>query len=348
MPLDSPLITTIIPTYRRPKLLRRAIYSVLNQTYPHFQVCIYDNASGDETAEIVKELSQKDPRVKYHCHPENIGALANFNYGLERVNTPFFSLLSDDDVILPNFFETALDGFEKFPDAIFSAGSVIAMTDKGHVIGAPLLSWKRDGYFSPPEGLFEISRGNQATITGVLFRKQVIDVFGGIDPEVVAADLDLEARLAARFPLVVSKEPCAIFVYHSASGGIIADSTFIWPSCLKILRNLREDNSISPDILSQVERNLTGYFTKMLFFIGLRSAIRSNHVDAHRAAQVLYKPYRLYTRALILESITRIFEHVSPVNKLALLVYNHFNLIHKNQTRRLQKDFGYLSKFLEL
>ena len=34
----KPLITTIIPTYRRPKLLQRAIKSVLNQTYPHFQV----------------------------------------------------------------------------------------------------------------------------------------------------------------------------------------------------------------------------------------------------------------------------------------------------------------------
>ncbi|MEK7713004.1 MAG: glycosyltransferase, partial [Nitrospirota bacterium] len=35
-----PLITTIIPTYRRPKLLRRAIKSALNQTYPHLQVCV--------------------------------------------------------------------------------------------------------------------------------------------------------------------------------------------------------------------------------------------------------------------------------------------------------------------
>jgi glycosyltransferase involved in cell wall biosynthesis len=68
----KPLITTIIPTCRRPHLLRRAIKSVLNQTYPHFQVCVYDNASGDETAEVVSEFAKKDPRIKYHCHSENI------------------------------------------------------------------------------------------------------------------------------------------------------------------------------------------------------------------------------------------------------------------------------------
>jgi|GEM_PF-4090006 len=99
----KPLITTIIPTYRRPKLLRRAISSVLNQTYPHFQVCVYDNASGDETASVVAELSKEDPRVKYHCHAENIGATENFIYGMEHVEIPFFTLLSDDDLIFPNF-----------------------------------------------------------------------------------------------------------------------------------------------------------------------------------------------------------------------------------------------------
>ena len=73
--MAKPLITTIIPTYRRPKLLRRAIMSVLNQTSPHFQICVYDNASGDETAAVVAEFSKNDPRVKYHCHTENIGAI---------------------------------------------------------------------------------------------------------------------------------------------------------------------------------------------------------------------------------------------------------------------------------
>jgi len=86
----EPVITTIIPTYRRPNLLRRAIISVLNQTYPNFQLCIYDNASGDETPEVVAEFAKHDSRIKYYCHPENIGALNNFNYGMERVNTPFF------------------------------------------------------------------------------------------------------------------------------------------------------------------------------------------------------------------------------------------------------------------
>lgn len=58
----------IIPTYRRPQLLRRAIKSVLNQTYLYIRVCVYDNASNDETADIVANLEKEDPRVSYYCH----------------------------------------------------------------------------------------------------------------------------------------------------------------------------------------------------------------------------------------------------------------------------------------
>lgn len=98
-----PLITTIIPTFRRPHLLGRALRSVLSQTYPHFRVCIYDNASGDETAAVVAEVAKGDSRVQYYCHPENIGANRNFLYGQERVETPYYSFLPDDDVLLPHF-----------------------------------------------------------------------------------------------------------------------------------------------------------------------------------------------------------------------------------------------------
>jgi glycosyltransferase involved in cell wall biosynthesis len=65
----SAQITTVIPTYRRPRLLSRAIRSVLSQNYPHLEVHVYDNGSGDGTPQVVAELAERDPRVKYHCPP---------------------------------------------------------------------------------------------------------------------------------------------------------------------------------------------------------------------------------------------------------------------------------------
>ena len=61
-PNNLPLITIVIPTYERSILLKRAIKSVLNQTFTNFQICIYDNASNDNTKKIVEEFSQKDSK----------------------------------------------------------------------------------------------------------------------------------------------------------------------------------------------------------------------------------------------------------------------------------------------
>jgi glycosyltransferase involved in cell wall biosynthesis len=345
---DRPLITVIIPTYRRPKLLKRAILSVVRQTYRNIQICVYDNNSGDDTAEVVAEIASDDSRVKYSRHSTNIGMIANINYGISKVATPLFSILSDDDVMLPGFYEEALRGFDEHPEAMFSAGSVVNMTQDGTVVGVTLSAWPRDGYFSPPEGLYAMLGGRHPIMTAILFRKEVIDIYGGIDPDIVVSDLDFEVRIAARFPFVISKKPCGIFVAHPLSAGIQANASWIWPGCLKLLQNLMNDASVPLNVRINAEHRLIKYFTNTLFTLGLRSAIRGDFVDARKAADVLGGHYRTYANAAAIRLITYIFERVRFIHRLARLSYDFREVIYGIKNTKLQKEFGHLSKFLEL
>src|SRR6516165_1449212 len=97
-------ITTVIPTFRRPTLLGRAIRSVLRQTNRDCAVTVFDNASGDETRDVVAAIAAEDPRVSYHCQSRNVGIVANFISAMQSVQSPYFSVLSDDDVLFPEFF----------------------------------------------------------------------------------------------------------------------------------------------------------------------------------------------------------------------------------------------------
>ena len=67
-----------------------------------------------------RTATARDPRISYSCHPSNVGGGANFLFGMRSVDTPYFSFLSDDDVLLPHFFETALVGFETRPSALYN------------------------------------------------------------------------------------------------------------------------------------------------------------------------------------------------------------------------------------
>ncbi|MDD5109210.1 MAG: glycosyltransferase [Candidatus Omnitrophica bacterium] len=283
----TPLITTIIPTFRRPTLLRRAIKSALNQTYPHFQVYVYDNASGDQTQEIVAEIAKNDHRVKYYCHPENIGVLPNFNYGMEHVETPFFSFLSDDDILLPEFYQTAVESFQSHPGAAFLVTATLFRDNKCNIWDSFGLKWI-SGLYQPPEGLLAILKNGPPAWTGIVFCKRIIERIGMLDTEVGAAiDLDFMLRAAAHFPFVVSLKPGAVFLFHASSTSRRGDFSFIWPGWLKMVRNLEGNRHLSPEVRSQAVQMLTKRLKKSLYYVGYKSISCRNFEDVYKISGVL-------------------------------------------------------------
>jgi glycosyltransferase involved in cell wall biosynthesis len=201
-------ITTIIPTFRRPRLLERAIRSVLAQGNSDFQLRVIDNASGDETAEVVSGIARRDPRVSYYCHASNIGAWNNFKFALDAIETPYFNLLSDDDALLPGFFATALDSLKSYPDAGMFAGATVRFAPG--FISTPVLKWPHR-FFPPPQAFLEILRRDFPDWNAIMFKREALSQVGGIDVSFEQAiDLDFICRCAAECGMVVHPVPFAI------------------------------------------------------------------------------------------------------------------------------------------
>jgi glycosyltransferase involved in cell wall biosynthesis len=218
--MENPLeITTIIPTFRRPQLLRRAIKSVLGQSYPHFQIYVCDNASGDETAKIVNQLMKHDSRIHYFPQETNIGMVKNFQSGLSRVNTPFFSFLADDDFLLPRFFETAIERLEQHPQAGFFAGSSVVWEEKSNSIRHVSSSKCEKEECITLEDFFPFMEDQDdfPNWTSMIFRREVLSTIGMLDEEIEGVDIDYIFRVLARFPCVISKAPASVFLVHENS-----------------------------------------------------------------------------------------------------------------------------------
>jgi len=242
-------ITTVIPTYRRPHLLARAIHSALGQTYRDIVVCVYDNCSGDETAAVVAEIQARDPRVRYFRHADNIGALGNFRFGMDAVETPYFSLLSDDDILLPGFYENAMAALVRRPSARFVITPTAVVTTRGataHIAG-PRATWPA-GLYTPPQGFVEMIKRCPPTWTGMLISREALAVVGGVDGAIgVTADLEFEYRLASRFPYAAVSEPGAVFYLHSGT----EDSAVLYPLSsiegrLEMFRRIRAGFGVLP------------------------------------------------------------------------------------------------------
>jgi len=294
----EPKITTIITTYRRPHLLKKAIESVLSQTYPDFQVCICDNASNDETSEIAKDFIKIDKRVKYFCHEANIGMLANYQFGLSLINTEFFSFLSDDDVLLPHFYETALQEFKKYPEAGLVAGSTIIRTEKGEIIRVPLSSWKREGKFDPPEGVLEMV-GKYPVPTSVLFRKKATESIVIDSENPTFWDCDYLLKIASSFPIVISKKPCALFRVHPSSYSNRQQLTVQEDAFFKLINNIRNNKNLSVEN-SKLTENLIlldlAYCRLHYVYPYLK---QKNFDEAYRIARLVGQNPSLKSRVLV-------------------------------------------------
>lgn len=109
---NRPTVSVIIPTYNRARLLPRAINSVLNQTYRDFELIVVDDASADNTIEVVKQFQEKDDRIKYLKHSEHKGGSGARNTGIKASAGEYIGLLDDDDEWLPGKLEKQMNKLE--------------------------------------------------------------------------------------------------------------------------------------------------------------------------------------------------------------------------------------------
>ena len=112
----SSLVTVAIPCFKK-KFLKKAIQSVLDQTYKNLEIIIVDDQSPEDIKSVVSLFSDK--RIRYYRNKHNIGKenpAHNWNRCLELANGEFFALLCDDDIYEPTFIEEMLALAKKYPD----------------------------------------------------------------------------------------------------------------------------------------------------------------------------------------------------------------------------------------
>jgi glycosyltransferase involved in cell wall biosynthesis len=315
MPTDALLITTVIPTYRRPALLRRAITSALSQTRPVGTVAVYDDASGDETEAVVREIMSHDNRVTFHGHKTNLGLVANFRFALERVETPYFSILSNDDIVLPRLYEAGLAAFESHPEAAFVSTQVVHADDQERIIRL-LFPW-HPGVYTPPEGLLRLIEWGAPAWAGIIFRTSVLEEFGSLDPETgTLMDYDFQVRIAARKTYVVDPTPGAVFFHRreSISGEARLDGT--WPAWLRLMEKLARDESVPPTVRKEGDAMLTQQLINRLYGIGVVSSRAGNFSDARQASDLLSDRYGEHTRASRIRMLAATYERVPALGRV--------------------------------
>ncbi len=108
-----PLISVGVPTYNRPDGLRRTLSCLSAQTYPRLEILVSDNCSpGTETAKVVSEMAERDPRIRYIHQSTQLGIVENFRFVLRETRGDYFMWAADDDEWRPTFIERCFNALQ--------------------------------------------------------------------------------------------------------------------------------------------------------------------------------------------------------------------------------------------
>ena len=106
---EQPLVSVVIPTYNRPDYVSRAIDSVLEQTYPSFEIIVIDDASETD----LTPLKENYPQVTFLKNEQNRGACYSRNRGLQEAKGTYINFLDDDDELFPEKIELQVQKFQE-------------------------------------------------------------------------------------------------------------------------------------------------------------------------------------------------------------------------------------------
>jgi glycosyltransferase involved in cell wall biosynthesis len=110
-----PLVSTIIPVFNRPAMLREAVDSVLSQTYRPIEVIVVDDGSTDETPRVIEELAARYPEVR-GIRRANGGPGMAREAGRGEARGEFIQYLDSDDLLMPRKFELQVAALEAHPE----------------------------------------------------------------------------------------------------------------------------------------------------------------------------------------------------------------------------------------
>ena len=181
-------VSVILPTYNRPDFLKRALTSVLEQTFINYEVIVVNDA-GVDVSGVIDEFN--DPRIRLINHSVNKSAPASRNTGIRAAIGKYIAYLDDDDIYYPNHLQTLLDAAHSYrKDFVYSECLNIVEDSHGEIL-------QINERLFPPYHPSLLKRCNFIPVMCIFSKKDLVEQVGLFDETLsFAEDWDLWYRMS--------------------------------------------------------------------------------------------------------------------------------------------------------
>jgi glycosyltransferase involved in cell wall biosynthesis len=298
-----PIVSIVLPTYNRAHLIKRAIGSLLQQTYQDFEIIIIDDASTDNTETIVDSFN--DPRIRYLRHEINRGLSTARNTAIKISKGKYLAFQDDDDVWTSDKLQRQMGVFNSEKNTVGVVYSGLFRIKNGKkYYELPPKKVKRNGYVYK-ETFFDLP----IYIVTAVIRKSCFNKVGLFDESLPSyEDKDLFIRLAKHFEFRLIEAP--LVTSWVSSDSLTKNTTFLKQSTEILLKKHQEGYNSDKKALS-----------KRLFRVGHSLCMGDHYRDGiqYMGKAIILNPYNLKARAGIFLSLFG-----EPIYKKVVKLKNSF------------------------
>lgn len=176
-----PKVSVIIATYNRAALLDNALESILCQTMSDWELIVVNDASTDNTAQLLAEWQNKDARIHGLCTERNVGPGAARNLGFAHARGQYMAVLDDDDTAVPQRLQWQSDLLDQHPDIGLVFSSVRWVDKQGQLLNIFPGLVQRGEFPTQSPDIFQLlyQQSNKIPNTTIMFRREIFDNYGG-------------------------------------------------------------------------------------------------------------------------------------------------------------------------
>lgn len=213
---NSPLVSVIIPTYRRSEFLARAIRSVFSQTYKNVEIIVVDDNDGNDQYRKTTKAFLEDnfliDKITYIEHDVNRDISAARNSGIKASRGEFIAFLDDDDEWLPEKLEKQIVLFRNLPE-------IYGVVGCGWNLIHSVNQYTKNNYPNHRGDLSPILAVNHFSPPSMLvFKRSCFDISGPFDENFSCSeDVELLYRLSKHFLFDYVDECLVNYYYHTGS-----------------------------------------------------------------------------------------------------------------------------------
>jgi glycosyltransferase involved in cell wall biosynthesis len=238
----NPTVSVVIPTYNREQLIGRSIKSVLSQTYQDFEIIVVDDASTDNTKEVINSFN--DDRIRYVRHKQNRGEATARNTGIKVARGEYIASQDSDDVWFPQKLAKQIELLQNTSPKVGVAYTGFWKIENNEKTYIPF-SWvnQKEGDIHR-----ELLKGNFIGSPATLIKKECFKKVGMFDERLFhLVDWEMWLRVSKYYHFKFIDEP--LLVAHYDSDNVSTNQNEFIKSQELILKKHFEDFSKDKELL---------------------------------------------------------------------------------------------------